>query len=225
MLRLIIGESALEIITDNMINNLNNNHNFINKNFYNRILDKNIHSDIIKKLDNPDKRGRPDIIHFSLLESIDSPLYKNDDLEIYVHTVNNYVIKIGKKLRLPRSYLRFNGLIEKLFKTRKILSNKKSLINLSKIELKSLIEQFDNCHVIGLSRLGKQSSYQDIALKLSDIKNPVLIIGGFSRGQFSKNILKNVNELLSVSKLPLSSHTVISRVLYEYEKHRYNNYY
>ena len=95
MLRLIIGESALEIITDNMINNLNKNQNF--KNFHNKILDKNIHSDIIKKLDNPDKRGRPDIIHFSLLESIDSPLYKNDDVEIYVHTVNDYVIKIGKK--------------------------------------------------------------------------------------------------------------------------------
>ena len=223
MLRLIIGESALEIITDNMINNLNKNQNF--KNFHNKILDKNIHSDIIKKLDNSNKRGRPDIIHFSLLESIDSPLYKNDDVEIYVHTDNDYVIKIGKKLRLPRSHLRFNGLIEKLFKTQKILSNKKSLIDLSKIELKSLIKQFDNSHVIGLSRLGKQSSYQDIARKLSDIKNPVLIIGGFSRGQFSKNTLKNVNELLSVSKLPLSSHTVISRVLYEYEKYKYNNYY
>ena len=63
MLRLIIGESALEIITDNMINNLNKNQNF--KNFHNKILDKNIHSDIIKKLDNSNKRGRPDIIHFS----------------------------------------------------------------------------------------------------------------------------------------------------------------
>ena len=168
MLKLIIGEAALEIITDTMINNLNKNGNFINKNFYNKILDKNIHYDIIKKLDNPDKRGRPDIVHFSLLESIDSPLYKNNDLEIYVHTVNDYVIKIGKELRLPRSYLRFNGLIEKLFKTRKILSNKKSLMTLNKIDLKSLIEQFNNCYIIGLSRLGRQSSYQDIALKLAD---------------------------------------------------------
>ena len=225
MLKLIIGEAALEIITDTMINNLNKNDNFINKNFYNKILDKNIHYDIIKKVDNSDKRGRPDIVHFSLLESIDSPLYKNNNLEIYVHTVNDYVIKIGKELRLPRSYLRFNGLIEKLFKTRKILSNKESLMSLNKIELKSLIKQFDNCHIIGLSRLGRQSSYQDIALKLADTKNPVLIIGGFARGQFSKNTLKNVNELLSVGKLPLSSHTVVSRVLYEYEKHRYNNYY
>lgn len=225
MLKLIIGEAALEIITDTMINKLNKNDNFINKNFYNKILDKNIHYDIIKKLDNPDKRGRPDIVHFSLLESIDSPLYKNNDLEIYVHTVNDYVIKIGKELRLPRSYLRFNGLIEKLFKTRKILSNKKSLMALNKIELKSLIEQFNNCHIIGLSRLGRQSSYQDIALKLADTKNSVLIIGGFARGQFSKNTLKNINELLSVGKLPLSSHTVVSRVLYEYEKHRHNNYY
>ena len=79
MLKLIIGEAALEIITDTMINNLNKNDNFINKNFYNKILDKNIHYDIIKKLDNSDKRGRPDIVHFSLLESIDSPLYKNNN--------------------------------------------------------------------------------------------------------------------------------------------------
>jgi len=52
--------------------------------------------------------------------------------------------------------------------------------------------------------------------KLTD--DSCIVIGGFPKGHFSDEIKKRFEYVVSVDDIPLESHIVISRVLYEYEK-------
>ena len=68
------------------------------------------------------KRARPDISHIILLNALATPLFKTNQLKVFVHTINNQVIKIGDNLRIPKSYARYEGLILDLIKNKKINS-------------------------------------------------------------------------------------------------------
>ena len=40
-------------------------------------------------------------------------------LEVLIHTQDEYLITVNPKIRLPKNYVRFVGLIEQLFKEKK----------------------------------------------------------------------------------------------------------
>ncbi|HID15949.1 MAG TPA: 16S rRNA methyltransferase, partial [Candidatus Atribacteria bacterium] len=121
-LTIILAEAALETIPKQIIN-----HPLIRKHSKKRgkkpsemLLDTSYHYAAMKKLDGRWKRGRPDIIHITLLQILGSPANLQGKIKVYIHTRNNKVIYINPETRLPRNYLRFTGLIEQLFKTRKV---------------------------------------------------------------------------------------------------------
>ena len=58
------------------------------------LLDRSLHHAGMLKLKNNLKRGRPDITHFVLLEALGSPLNKEGQLQVLIHTCNDYVIRI-----------------------------------------------------------------------------------------------------------------------------------
>jgi rRNA small subunit pseudouridine methyltransferase Nep1 len=74
----------------------------------------------MKKLEESEKRGRLDIVHFALLEALGSPLNREGLLQTYVHTINDYVITVNPETRLPRNYNRFVGLMEQLFESYRV---------------------------------------------------------------------------------------------------------
>ncbi|MFH0972293.1 MAG: hypothetical protein V1835_07065 [Candidatus Micrarchaeota archaeon] len=79
------------------------------------ILDSNKHFLPMKGLQNFEKRGRPDIIHFSLLTALESIANKQGMIEsVFVHTQNNDLLEISPKTRLPRIYNRFVGIMEQV---------------------------------------------------------------------------------------------------------------
>ena len=51
-----------------------------------------------------------------------------------------------------------------------------------------------------------------------EYKNPCIVIGGFPKGHFSKDIESRLEKKYSISNLSLEAHIVISRLLYEFEK-------
>ena len=65
------------------------------------LLDRSLHHAAMLKLKNKLKRGRPDITHFVLLEALGSPLNKQGSLQVFIHTCNDYVIRVNPKIRLP----------------------------------------------------------------------------------------------------------------------------
>jgi rRNA small subunit pseudouridine methyltransferase Nep1 len=162
------------------------------------------------------KRGRPDLIHFCLLEACSIPLYFENKIRVFVHTIDNKVILVEKNVRLPKSYHRFAGLIEKLYSTCKIEENNKKLLEIKEMTFETLIKKIKPHLTIGLSRKGFSTSYQELAQEIN--YDTCIVIGGFPKGEFSDETKKHFDRTVSVDKNPLEAHIIISRLLYEYEK-------
>ena len=180
------------------------------------ILDVSWHFAAMKGIKNEIKRGRPDLIHFCLLECCTIPLYFERCLHVYVHTIDDKVIFVGDNVRLPKSYHRFVGLIEKLYSEKKIEQDGKKLLEIKDMTFDNLVDKIGAKKVIGFSTKGQTNSYEKIAEDVG--KDSCIVIGGFSKGHFSDKILKKIDNLVSVDKNPLEAHVVISRLLYECEK-------
>ena len=177
------------------------------------ILDDSKHHNAMKKLKNREKRGRPDIVHQCLLLLLDSPI--KNDFEIYVHTINDEIIYVNSETRLPRNYNRFIGLMEDLFKKRKITVNGKTLLEITDLSLKRIIKDRE---VVVLSEKGKDEEVLYDVFK----KNFAVCIGAFPHGDFSQKtlrLLKNA-EFVSIGRGTYTSLYVTCRVISIYERVR-----
>ena len=218
MISLIFAESSLELIPKEIQdhNAIISHSKKLGKKPSEILLDNSWHFAAMKNLKNIYKRGRPDIIHFSLLESCSIPLYFENKIKIYVHTINDEVIFLGSNIRLPKSYHRFTGLMEKLFAEKKIISNEKNLLKLKKMNFNKLIDEINPSQIIGLSIDGKASNFEGVAKKLNE--NSCIVIGGFQKGHFSEKLEKKLDYIFRVDNRSLECHIVTNRILYEYEK-------
>lgn len=218
MLSLVLAESALELVPKELQNNSSvlSYSKKTKKKPSDMILDISWHYAAMKGIKNGLKRGRPDLVHFCLLEACSIPLYFEKKLRVYVHTIDNKVILIGEKVRLPKSYHRFIGLMEKLFSDKKIQEGHQNLLEIKDMTFDNLIDGIGAKEVIGLSTEGLRSSYDQLAQQLGN--NSCIVVGGFARGHFSETVLKKIDRLICVDKNPLEAHVVIARLLYECEK-------
>ena len=217
-LSLILAESSLEMIPKEIQNHSSviSHSKKLGKSPSNILLDNSWHYAAMKGIQNENKRGRPDIVHFSLLEACSIPLYFEKKLTIYIHTLNDKVIKVGDDVHLPKSFHRFAGLIEKLFYEKKIESDGKKLLEINDMNFSKLIEEINPKNVIGLSSVGKPSSFCDVVKHLSE--NSCIVIGGFQKSHFSDSTVSKIDQLVSIDSESLESHIVTARILYEYEK-------
>ena len=218
MLSLVIAESALELVPSEMQrhNSVTASARRFNKKPSEILLDVSWHFAAMKGIKNEIKRGRPDLVHFSLLEACSIPLYFENNLNVFVHTIDDKVISVGQNVRLPKSYHRFTGLVEKLYATKEIKENSNTLLTLTDMSLGDLIRKIDPEQTIALSSKGVKSSYQKLAEEIDN--NTCLVIGGFSKGQFFDKNKEYFDKTIAVDKNPLEAHIIISRVLYECEK-------
>ncbi len=180
------------------------------------LLDRSYHHSAMLKLENAERRGRPDLVHFALLEATSTPLYRKNLLNVYVHTVANKVIFLSENVRLPKSYFRFEGLMEELLNNGKVSSDSTMLMELKDMKFQDLVSKLKPRKVIGLSRMGARSSAEEVA-KMIDSETAI-VVGGFPRGHFSNTVSSTINYTYSISELALEAHLVIARILYEYEK-------
>ncbi len=218
MLSLILTESSLELVPKEIQNHKSviSHCQKLGKKPSEILLDNSWHFAAMKGIDNEIKRGRPDLVHFSLLEACSIPLFYEKKISVFVHTINDKVIFVGNDVRLPKSYHRFAGLIEKLYDEKFIQANGINLLEIKDMKFNQLIEKISPDRIVGLSTQGILSSCEDVAKKLTD--DSCIIIGGFPKGHFSDSIRKKIEYLVNVNKKSLESHIVISRILYEYEK-------
>ena len=218
MLSLILAESSLELIPKELHhhNSVISHSRKLGKNPSEILLDNSWHYGAMKGIKNEIKRGRPDLVHISLLEACTIPLYYKKKISVYVHTIEDKIIFIANDVHLPKSYHRFAGLVEKLFLEKVIQTDGKNLLEIKDMTFDQLLMEINPKRVIGLSTQGVPSSCEDVAKKLTD--DSCLVIGGFPKGHFSNEIKKRFEYIVNVDNTPLESHVVISRVLYEYEK-------
>jgi len=183
------------------------------------LLDVSIHHNLMYGLPDHRKRGRPDIIHMTLLSVLGSPLCKENLMQIYVHTRDDCVIEVDSSTRLPRVYNRFTGLMSQLFETGKVppLSNK-PFLKVTKETLGNLLKRLEPTRVVLFTRLGKPATIEATMRELSKKSKPTIMIGGFPHEHPSEETIKLADERISIDRSMLESWVVASRAVYEYER-------
>lgn len=226
---LVIAEASLETIPKQLLRHMSviRYAQKIGKKPSEILLDRSYHHSamVTGRLESVWKRGRPDIVHFALVEALSTPLYLKNKLDVYVYTINSQVILIGPNLRIPKSYFRFEGLMMKLFKDKVIKSEQDDRILLELLDdvpFKHLIKNIaGSSKSIGLSSGGVSSTACEVVSKYIDRFDECLcaiVIGGFPKGRFSDNISNFLDNSYSIGKITLEAHVVIARILYECEK-------
>jgi len=220
MLTLILAESSIERIPKAIVNDPSviSDAKRRRKKPEQLILDRSYHHNAINRLSNPEKRGRPDIIHITLLNCLGSPLNVTGKLTTYVHTIEDFIIEVSSRTRIPRNSERFKGIIEQLFEAHRIPTAGKPLLQLRKSSLKELIKKVSPSYVGVLTTQGDYENLTNLGHLIVNQKKPVLIIGGFSKGHFTKETLKLADQQISIFPIGLESWTVASKVIFAYEE-------
>ncbi len=218
MISLILSESALELVPYELQDHPSviSHAKKLGKHPSEILLDNSWHFAAMKGLKNEIKRGRPDLVHFSILEATTIPLYYQNKLNLFDNTIDNKLIHFGKNVHIPKSYHRFQGVIEKLFQEKKVLSKNELLLEIKDQTFSELIHEINPSSVIGFSTSGQSSSYQKIASEIPD--NSCIVIGGFQKGHFSDSTQSEITNLYSIGNDSFEGHVIVSRILYEYEK-------
>ena len=217
MLNIILSESSLELIPKEMHNHpsVTSYSKKFKKSVSNTLLDNSWHFGAMKGLENEIKRGRPDIIHLTLLSLCTSPAFYQNKIKVFVHTINDEIISINNNTHLPKSYHRFQGLIEKLFLTKKIVSEDEILMEMESSTLSQLISKIRPTQIIGFTTKGKKTTFEKLIKQIEE--NSCILIGGFQKGHFSKETEKIIEQSFSIHDSTLEAHLVASRLVYEYE--------
>lgn len=221
MLTVVLAESALEPIPKQLWK-----HPLIRRYAQKReknprflLLDRSYHHAAMKTLPEAEKRGRPDIVHFSLLELLGSPLCKEGLLQVYVHTINDSAISVSKETRLPRNYNRFVGLIEQLLEAKQIPPKGSPLLTLAEsTPFPQLMEKLEPDYIVTFSRKGIAETLEETVSKFAEKRNPVAVVGGFPHGTLSETITKLTTSVVAIDREMLEAWTVAARIVYEYER-------
>jgi rRNA small subunit pseudouridine methyltransferase Nep1 len=237
MISLVIAEAALETVPAQIIDHpsVKNHAQRMGRASSEILLDRSYHHSAMvhASLHSGWKRGRPDIVHFGLMEALSTPLFFTGKLKVYVHTINDRLISVGENLRIPKSYFRFEALMIDLFKKKVIKSSNTATNNHHhNIDNNILLQLHDDmtfekvikkigkpAKLIGLSTVGIQSTAQAVVAKniSAEYTECAFVVGGFAKGHFSNNTTALLHRLYSISEYRLESHVVIARILYECE--------
>jgi len=178
------------------------------------LLDRSLHHTAMLKLKDGLRRGRPDLVHQAVLAVTGTPAYLMGEAKLYIHTYANLVIEVAEKTRLPKTYFRFQGLMEKV-----LSGHKEELLRVRETKVDDLIDQIGAESVIGFSRRGNLMKPEEWVSKYVK-NNTVFVVGGFPRGGFSPDVVKKFNVMVAIHEMPLETHTVLARVIYDYERLR-----
>jgi rRNA small subunit pseudouridine methyltransferase Nep1 len=245
MISLVIAEAAIETVPIQIIDHpsVRNHAKRMGRRPNETLLDRSYHHSAMVHADLKTewKRGRPDIVHFALMEALSTPLFLRRKLNVYLHTINNNLISVGENLRIPKSYFRFEALMTDLFKKKVIkpynraeISDKANNDKINNNANRNILLQLHEhmtfskviqkmvqpATVIGLSTVGIQKTAQSIVEEnlTSENTNCAFVIGGFARGHFSNDTTGILKRLFSIADYGLEAHVVIARIIYECEK-------
>ena len=220
MLTVILAESSLERIPKTLIG-----HSLIKRDAKRRhktpeqlLLDRSYHHRAMMNLPYSERRGRPDIVHVTLLTSLGSPLNLMGQLRLFIHTHEDLVIEVSPKLRIPRNSERFKGLMEQLYENHCISVAGIPLLELQEMTLHQLTRKIVPTRTVGLTVQGEETKLESLAISLAKQERPVVVIGGFPRGHFSEKTMKLLDKTVRIYPSGLEAWTVASWAIFAYEQ-------
>lgn len=171
------------------------------------ILDSFIHQELVRGLPGGERRGRPDIVHMSLLLCQGSVLNHRGMLRVYVHTRDDKVIAIDPSVVVPPNYLEFLEIFGKVLRgepDQGYAFEEKSLLE--------LVRDIEADLVIALDPEGETEDLRVVVRERSPV-SVATIIGAFPSGAFTSPVRDLANVRLSLGPELFTVPTVLSEVL------------
>ncbi|KAG4104178.1 Alpha/beta knot methyltransferase [Neocallimastix lanati (nom. inval.)] len=180
------------------------------------LLNCDDHQGILKKNKKEISDYRPDITHQCLMTLLDSPLNKAGRLQVYVHTAKNVLIEFDPRVRIPRTYKRFAGLMVQLLHKLVIRSvDGKKLIKVIKNPITDHLPP--NCRKITMS------DEVDAPVRLSEYlptlpkdQSVAFFIGAIAHGK-DNWVDDIIDEKISVSNYALSASVTCGKLCNGFE--------
>jgi len=216
-LTVVLAECGLELIPNEIKNNPAIQKKVKNQSYTSKLLDNALHHSAMSKLIDVAKRGRPDITHTCLLNALGSPLNKNGNLKLFIHTLNNQIYEINPEIKIARNYNRFKGLMAKLLLEDEVKTENLVLISRIKRNLSELVKSINCEEIILFSRKGELVKNYFELFDKNLTKNYVAIVGCFQKGFFSDEILSLSNRIVSISHYPLDAWVALNKIIGYYE--------
>jgi rRNA small subunit pseudouridine methyltransferase Nep1 len=215
-LHFVIAEAALELIPESLWKDpsVRNDEKRRGTGPEQILLDRSVHHSAMLKLKDGFRRGRPDLVHLTLLNVTSTPLHQDGKARVYIHTVDDRVLEFGEGTRPPKSYARFRNLMEKML----VEMPESGLVSVRESTLPQLLKSLGTDHSAGLSVQGAPVRLEALADDLVNQRNPAVVVGGFPKGHFLPGDLKAFDELARIDDRSLDAHVVTARVIYEVEK-------
>lgn len=181
------------------------------------LLDEALHSKALQQLPDAEKRGRPDIVHRSLLAALDSVLAREGQLEVFVHTYNDAIIEVQPGTRLPRRIARFTGLMEQLLVSNRVPISGNPLMQIRPEPLKAYLEHLKPSRIYLLSPNGTPTPPTQLAQTLLAETKPVVLVGGFAHGEPASTTSKIADHQVSIDPESLPTSTVVGMMIHNVE--------
>ncbi|KAG1664248.1 hypothetical protein FOA52_003502 [Chlamydomonas sp. UWO 241] len=181
------------------------------------LLNCDDHQNFMKKHNKDPALYRPDICHQALLSVLDSPMNKAGKVKaIYVKTHKGVLISVNPKVRLPRTFKRFCGLMAQLLQKLSIRATN-GPDKLMKIIKGPVTKHFPlNCKRLGFSWAAtKRVPMHEYVRGLDDAQTVVFCVGAFAHGKIDAPW---VDEEISVSEYALSAAYAIGRITNAFEQ-------
>ena len=176
------------------------------------LLDKTYHYYAMARLDEKWKRGRPDIVHLSLILLQDSLANSLGALEVYVHVRDGRVFHVLPETRIPKHLDRFKGLMAQLLIYDRVPPRgSKPLIYRAYGSLEEAVREFGG--LILLWERGREATASHVVEEAVETGWP-LGVGMFPRGDFSRSVLKLAKRKYRLyGGTPMKAWTIIHRLL------------
>ncbi len=118
MLRIILADAELELVPAEVAGHpqVRNHAKAQNRRPGELLLDQNLHRQACRQLEDGDRRGRPDIVQYTLLSLLEGPLCRQGRLDVAVHARDGTLVRIRPDTRPPRGEQRFHGLLAKVLR-------------------------------------------------------------------------------------------------------------
>jgi rRNA small subunit pseudouridine methyltransferase Nep1 len=181
------------------------------------LLDRAIHHSILKMMPDSLRRGRPDIVHLSILSIADTPAYQQDLVNFILHTIENLIIVPKGIWRPPRNYLNFVNLFEQLLRARRVPQTGEAVLATRPGDIKDALGLLRGKRVILFSSRGRLVDLR-LFFETTPYEGSVYLVGAYAKGKPRKSILEIADDVVSIYPRMLSSQVVVSRVAYELER-------
>lgn len=116
------------------------------------ILDRAVHHFAMTRLSDSKRRGRPDIVHSTLLAIVQSPAYRLGHVRIFVHTYGDIILEFLEIVRLPVNYNNFLQLMVQLLNAGRIPVHGRTLIKTYRKPLIGFLKVLGGTSILMTSR-------------------------------------------------------------------------